>query len=555
MQTIGLMILAGAFLVASHFPPWTAFQQEVVAASGAAILAYAALRSGQVRRWPAIAVGVAALACVPLLQWLVGQLLFWADAVLATLYLLSFALAIVIGAAAGRAHGERFIDALTGALAVAAVLSAALAMAQLLQVPLPPFDVMPLQPGGRPYGNLAQPNHLATLLLLGLVSVAWHVERGHLGRLSATLLLTVLVVALAATQSRTVAVAAVMLCVWAVAAHRRCGTRTKAATVIAVAIACVLLALSWPTVVETLLYQTAGRDLAGMTEQGLRPKHWRAFAAAMAMAPWFGYGWNQVSVAQGEVAASQPHIGEMVDHSHNLAIDLLLWNGAVLGLLVVIGLTWWLWRHLREARTPSEAFLLAALLVVITHAMLEYPLSYAYFLIPFGLIVGVLEALRPIGRPVSVPTAASASLAGLCVLVTAMIAVDYVGIDDDFRRLRLETLGLAHPQSAADVPTARVVNHWREFLVFARTPARIGMSAEELSRMRRVYRRFPQPPVLLRFAIAAGLNGHVDEAGEALLRLCKIHPIKRCEEGREAWESMARDQYPQLAAIAFPVGR
>jgi hypothetical protein len=78
------------------------------------------------------------------------------------------------------------------------------------------------------------------------------------------------------------------------------------------------------------------------------------------------------------------------------------------------------------------------------------------------------------------------------------------------------------------------------------------MSDAELERMRNVYRRFPQPPVLLRYAIAAGLNGRAEEAHEALVRLCKMHPIERCDEGRAAWQSMTQNQYPQLSTVAFP---
>ena len=56
-------------------------------------------------------------------------------------------------------------------------------------------------------------------------------------------------------------------------------------------------------------------------------------------------------------------------------------------------------------------------------------------------------------------------------------------------------------------PEIRLLTNWRDFLVLARTEAKPGMSPDFVESMRKVYLRHPQPPILLRYALMAGLNG------------------------------------------------
>ena len=83
------------------------------------------------------------------------------------------------------------------------------------------------------------------------------------------------------------------------------------------------------------------------------------------------------------------------------------------------------------------------------------------------------------------------------------------------------------------------------------TQARPQMTSHELDWMRRVSMREPRPPAMLRYALAAGLNGRPDEAALTLARLCHLHPAERCDEGRASWHS-AQEKYPALRAVAFP---
>ena len=79
-----------------------------------------------------------------------------------------------------------------------------------------------------------------------------------------------------------------------------------------------------------------------------------------------------------------------------------------------------------------------------------------------------------------------------------------------------------------------------------------GLGLGDMERMRKLAERLPYPPVLLRYALAAGINGQPEEARLALVRLFKMSEPARCDEGRVAWRDMAQGSYPELARVPFP---
>ena len=78
------------------------------------------------------------------------------------------------------------------------------------------------------------------------------------------------------------------------------------------------------------------------------------------------------------------------------------------------------------------------------------------------------------------------------------------------------------------------------------------MGKDEIDRMRRVSERFMPPAVLLRYAVAAGLNGQPSEAQRSLRLACHMWPKRNCEQARESWTSL-QARFPSLQAIKFPV--
>jgi O-antigen ligase len=552
-MTFGLALLGVGFLMPGHYVPWVSFEQQAAPALGALLIGATALREGHRLALPAIALAALLLAAVPLLQFAVGQVDYRSDAFVSSAYLAALAACIVTGRSLALTADDRsrLVTGLAWALLAAALASAVIALVQWQQLRWSIF-IVDLQPGGRPFGNLAQPNHLATLLALGFVAGLCLYESRRIGSVTLAVAAVLLGWGLVMTQSRTGWLFAALLLLWW-AWQRRAVALRLPGTALAAALALYIAGIAaWSPINDALLL-SAPADLESRLQGGTRWIHWPTLWDAAWRQPWFGYGWGQVVHAQQAAVLDHPPVGEWLLQSHNLLLDLMIYNGVPLGLAVFGLLVWWFVRHIRACRSVEQWALIAAVGTVFTHALLEYPLDYAYFLLPTGLMMGALEALHP--QPAArwaLPRGAFACLlAGLAAMLV-WISIEYVKVESATRQLRFVMLGIGVDKVPdAPVPDVWLLDQPREFHRYWMTPATTGMSTEQLDWMRRVSMREPRPPAQLRYALAAGLNGRLDEAAVTLARLCQLHPALRCDEGRESWLA-AQQQHPVLRSIPYP---
>lgn len=556
---LGCALLGAAFLMSGHYVPWTSFEPQWVAGLGAALVAAAALLPEHMpanRRYqvPALALGALALALVPVLQSATGLVGFRSDPLLAATYLAAFAAMVVVGRHLAAAPSVRFLPWLQGALLAGALASALIALLQWLRIDLPTIHVLPLGSGSRPSGNLAQPNHLACLLCLGLTAVAYFYETRRLSGPPSIACAALLGWALVLTESRAGWVMFGMLCVWWLVQRRRAALRLRAPAVVAAVLLFVAAAALLPSLNDALLLS---RDpgTGPRLHAGSRLNHWATLWDATLRQPWLGYGWGQVSQAQVAAVLDHPASGEWVQNSHNLLLDLLVHNGLPIGFATAALLALWFLHRGLACRNAECWALLAGVGVVFTHSMVEFPLDYTYFLLPIGLVMGALHAMeepapsrweRAIGRG-----SLSVWVLALCGALV-WIGVEYMKVESAARQLRFVLLGVGLEKVPdAPVPDVWLLDQPREYHRFLITRARTGMSAQEIEFMRLNAARGARPAAMLRVALALGLNGQQQESALWLLRICKMHSVPRCDEGRSNWAA-AQKQYPVLQPIPFP---
>jgi Virulence factor membrane-bound polymerase, C-terminal/O-Antigen ligase/Protein glycosylation ligase len=551
LTSFGFAAMFLGWMMPGHYVPWLSFQQEWMSALGVALIAAGVV--WQSRRHaapvPVIAAVVAIVACVPAIQFAGGMIDFASDAILASLYLGGFALAIVAGAMATERDRDTFLKGLFGAFLCAGIASVGLAATQWLQL----GDIGWIdgaRAGDRPYANLGQPNHLASLLALACVAAIWLFESRRIGPLGVTLALVWLGLGIVMTQSRTGWVFVLMLAGSALWMRGRTPLRTTPLA-IAIGIAGFATAVwSWSLLSDQLLVST--QALGGRLQGGTRPQNWSNLLHALQNSPWLGYGWTQVRHAVQDAALTRPFPEAMVLNSHNLLLDLLIWNGVVLGGAVSAFLLCWYGRCVSRCRTMPSWLLLVGLSALFVHALLEYPLEYAYFLLPAGLMIGAFDAQQ---APARIRVRAAAVIAPMVLAISAlvMVGVEYMTVEASARDLRLLMMGVGRDK-VPDVPApqVRLLDALREYHQFWRIPAKLGMASAEVDWMRRVARRYPAPPAQLRFALAAGLNGRPEEAIRTLTVICNMHQIERCNEGRESWAA-AQQTFAVLRDVHFPV--
>ncbi len=377
-------LLSAGWLLPNHYAPWSAFHIDAYIATCLLLGASATvIRSSKPVEWHGITLVATMLIFVPGLQYLFGLVMLAGTAWIATAYLFAFVVALLIGAHWESASSNQLVDGLFLAIGIAAIISVGLQLHQWLD--LDSFEIWILRNNtGRPFANIGQPNQLGTLLLWGGLAVAWGVVRKCIGLWSALLAAIYILFGLALTQSRTVwlAIAILMSGVWI---WRRLWADKRTVWIVTgLGIYFVVCVLSIASLAESQ------REVVRVSGE-LRLVAWPMFFDAVWKHPLMGYGWNQIALAQLSVAIDHPTLNTLFSHSHNLFLDFALWCGIPIGLLLSAYLVSWFWLRIRTVNCPENAILILFLLVVANHAMFEYPLHYAYILLPTGMIMGVLN--------------------------------------------------------------------------------------------------------------------------------------------------------------------
>lgn len=543
--------LGVSWVLPNHYPPWSTFHVDAWSAIVLALATGAVLlRSTGPVIWHRIAILAAILVPVPGLQYLLGMHLFASTAWVSTAYLIGFLLALLVGARWEDASPGQAADGLFMAIGMASLVSVGLQLHQWFALDL--LGIWSMGDGyGRPFANLGQPNQLATFLLWGILAAAWGMARKHIGVWTFLLMAAFLLFGLSLTQSRTAWLAVVLLIVSVWAWRRLWSDRRLPWLVTGLGLYFILCVVSIDHLSQMFLLMSAGEigDIARISGE-LRPTVWSLFADAAWQQPLWGYGWNQVVLAQLAVALDHPALHILFTHSHNLFLDLVLWCGIPLGLVASIGLVSWFWRRLRAVGEAQNAVLLMFLVVVANHAMLELPLHHAYFLLPVGLVMGMLNTRQNARPMMRIGRWSLASIWLAAVLLLVLLIRDYARVESSYQELRFEWARIK-TKTIGQTPDVLLLTQWREFVRLARFEPVSGMSAGDMEWLRKVTSTYPSAGFLQKYAATLAMNQQPDEAQLWLKRVCKIVSESQCAAVKAAWANQSLSN-PLIAAVPWP---
>lgn len=497
---------------------------------------------------PTVVPPLIALALIPLLQWTTGQIYFSGVAWIAFAYLAALALVLWCGHRwEAKAPGQG-VDGLFMAVGVAAFLCVWIQCYQWLER-IGPDDWWMVHDGPqRPSGNFAQPNIAATFLCWGLCAVAWGAARRRFGYLTAGGLAAVFLWGVALTGSRTAWVGLSIVVLGTIYWRDRLPSRRVLWLVLGLAayfVFCVGL-LAW------LNADANGTSALSGASLRIRLQMWQMALHALGERPWWGFGWDQTFAAQLAVANAYPAIRQYFTSTHNLVLDLLLWNGIPLGAIVVLGVGYWLVAVLRRVRTAQDMVLIFFVLLVLNHALLELPLHRAYMLLPLAWVLGAVE--QRMGRPPTNRPVIPAALVALAVAAMAVLLVlivrDYLQVEQSLRekvQLRLES-----PPKEWQPPDLRVLTHLRAEMELAQYPVlRKPIAPAELLRLEAAGALSPNAGSGIMVAGALAMNGQPERARWWLARICKVTATQACSQAHANWTRAAAN-HPEIAAIDWP---
>lgn len=291
---------------------------------------------------------------------------------------------------------------------------------------------------GRAVGNLRQPNHLSTLLLWSAVAVVplltWVSLRQHAAARAALIVLyALLLFGVVLSGSRTGLLGVAWLVAWGLL--DRSLPRSARALLIASPLICLASGalLNWWSSAQNLGALGAATRLGESDDiSGARFSIWRDTLALIAQQPWLGVGFGEFNFAW-TLTPFPARNGQFFDHTHNLALHLAVELGVPLALLVLSLLALGLWQAFARSRRvpgPEGIARRAALVMVLLmawHSQLEYPLWYAYFLLPTAFAWGLCLREPDAATAPAAPAPSRWMLAGggAMVLAAALTVWDY----------------------------------------------------------------------------------------------------------------------------------
>jgi O-antigen ligase len=346
---------------------------------------------------------------------------------------------VLAGASTQREGRRQLTTAFFVGWLTAGVLSAGIGLVQVFVPGLSDGNLIATSSvAGRAVGNLRQPNHLSSLLLWSAIALIPLAESARLPRSAAAGLMALLMVGVELTGSRTGLVGVAVLGLWGLLDRRLSanGRLLLLGAPLAYGACALLLALHASTGDADAAIGVASK-LAVTDISSSRFGIWANTLALIRMHPWAGVGFGEFNFAW----TLTPFPGRPVaffDHTHNLPLQLAVELGLPLAALILALLCRALWRAWRAAArsAPAEGAAMHALFVMVLtmalHSQLEYPLWYAYFLLPtawaWGLCLGAADGPAPPAGPAS-RSASAWSVVGLAMMLSAGLALaDYLRV-------------------------------------------------------------------------------------------------------------------------------
>lgn len=425
------------FLVALHTYPLPTFYSEFVAGICWVVLAIFVL----VLTWrskvglPTISLAPLALVGVLFVQLGVAPPLNPFNSFTATVFLLAAALACGLGARSRDLPGVP--EALAIGLVLGGLATVAIELLQVLRVQnlsVLFFSMLPAGGDRRIWGNMNQPNHVASYLAFGVAACAFLAHRCPRARIPLALVALAFLLGMSVAFSRTtwLHIVAIGGLVGLTLTVDQPGRRRWVKACVPILMLLVVYQLcNWLVAYANIRWHLdLPVSLGERMQEGVGPRAilWKHAWYMFLTHPWLGAGWGdyawnqyvQTDVLGRAVAAT---------NAHNIVLDQLAKVG-VLGLLaVVLPFVGFAWGLGKRRMTPELAFFLAIILAMGGHSMLEFPLHYMFFLLPFAFALGYADDRTLAAPSGSMAWTLTAALSAGAVALMAHLWGDYRAVE------------------------------------------------------------------------------------------------------------------------------
>jgi O-antigen ligase len=373
----------------------------------------------------------------------------------------------------------------------------------------------------RPFGNMAQANHLATYIAFAMAGALFLVQTRRLAVGIWLLISTIFAVGLALTVSRGpwlqmgVIVVAGFWMAFAQTRNEPLLRRSNREWVIPIALGVLFFVVNalirWANVHYHLeLAQSAAERFKDAGQIAPRLALWKYGWTMFKTHPLLGVGWGEFPSYQFELVKTLGGV-EIANNSHDIFIDLLAKTGLIGIAIVLIGLVAWLVRVVRAPQSAGRVFGIALIGVLTMHALVEYPQQYMFFLLPAMFVFGLLET-RPLRL---VP--GRLSFGAFAVVVFGGLAALYP-VYRDYARAEVLYYG-SRPAEQYTANPSFLFQAWGEYGLATLQPMNSMDLQHKLAMHKQAIALLPGETVLRRYAVLQALSGDTAAALDTVERL------------------------------------
>ena len=501
------------FLHYVHQYPLTTFYQEWWSAllGVLALVLLLSLDYWQQPKIPRIVLLPAAFMGLILLQNSLGKLPYFDQALLYLLYFLFALLMMRLGARLREVLGLQVLAMVLAVFLLAGAESNAVIGVLQYYRWHTPFDTLIVSKvAAGVYGNIAQPNHFANYISLGLISLGLLYQLRKIPTGAVFMLALPLLFVLTLSGSRSSWIYLVMMNVLAVWGGRRF---PELQPLLKYNLGLLVGFAAMHGVVQLPFMQGAGdhynimhRMFADAQSGGIRLSLWHEAWLIFCQSPVFGVGFGQFVWQHFELGPvlHRTQLTGLYNNAHNFVFQLAAEAGVtgVLAFLAALGL--WLQGLRRTVLSADRWWAYAVLGVLAIHSLLEYPLWYIYFVAIAAILLGALDEthyrleLRRIGQL----SMASMLLLGLLSLI--QVRMDYQKLKD--------TLGFQSRAGLIALQDAPLLLPYVELFMTSLIEVNADHQGEKLALNARVIRFMPISSVVYRQAFLLAQNGQKEQA-------------------------------------------